>query len=154
MFRVPSWVAISTIAVLIVFAINRLSSQDIKWFQRLRRPRWLTFEWAIPFIWIVILICGGWSAYAVWETSQSMVLMACYALLEVLIMAYTPALCKSRSLTIGTLVGGLGFLFGLYLTWQIWPISKVAFGLLIPYLLWSPIGTFVTWQMIELNPKN
>jgi tryptophan-rich sensory protein len=25
---------------------------------------------------------------------------------------------------------------------------------LLPYLVWSPIGTYVTWQMIGLNPGN
>jgi tryptophan-rich sensory protein len=31
------------------------------------------------------------------------------------------------------------------------PHSLPAVLLLIPYLLWSPIGTLVTWQMQRLN---
>ena len=31
------------------------------------------------------------------------------------------------------------------------PRSEPAVLLLIPYLLWSPIGTLVTWQMQRLN---
>jgi tryptophan-rich sensory protein len=31
------------------------------------------------------------------------------------------------------------------------PQSGPAVLLLIPYLLWSPIGTLVTWQMQRLN---
>ncbi len=27
-----------------------------------------------------------------------------------------------------------------------------AFFLLLPYLLWSPVGTLITWQMDQLNP--
>ncbi|MDP5339611.1 MAG: TspO protein, partial [Nodularia sp. (in: cyanobacteria)] len=26
--------------------------------------------------------------------------------------------------------------------------------LLVPYLLWSPIGTYTTWKMISLNPQD
>ena len=29
--------------------------------------------------------------------------------------------------------------------------GPMAAALLIPYLLWSPIGTLVTWQMQRLN---
>jgi tryptophan-rich sensory protein len=31
------------------------------------------------------------------------------------------------------------------------PHSQPALLLLIPYLLWSPVGTLVTWQMQRLN---
>jgi tryptophan-rich sensory protein len=30
-------------------------------------------------------------------------------------------------------------------------VSLLASQLLIPYLLWSPVGTLVTWQMQRLN---
>jgi len=29
--------------------------------------------------------------------------------------------------------------------------SRLAALLLVPYLLWSPVGTLVTWQMQQLN---
>jgi benzodiazapine receptor len=155
---IPPWLAISSIAVLVAFVLNRLSPRDIRWFNRLRRPPWLTFEGAIPFIWIGIFISGGWSAYRVWivnpGTSQTWFLMGCYLLLEVLVLAYTPVMCKLRSLKIGTLIGATGFFWGLFISWLVWPISGSAFALLLPYLLWSPIGTYVTWQMIPLNPMD
>jgi tryptophan-rich sensory protein len=31
------------------------------------------------------------------------------------------------------------------------PLSGRAALLLLPYLLWSPVGTFVTWRMERLN---
>jgi tryptophan-rich sensory protein len=33
-------------------------------------------------------------------------------------------------------------------------VAQYSFGawlLLLPYLIWSPVGTFVTWQMQKLN---
>jgi tryptophan-rich sensory protein len=153
---IPAWLVIGIVTVLIGFVLNRLSPRDISWFNRLRRPNWLTFEWAIPFIWIFIFICGAWSAYVVWitnpGTSKTWWLMAGYVLLEVLIMSYTPVMCKLRSLRVGTIIGATGFFWGLILAWFIWPLSAWALMLLLPYLLWSPIGTYVTWKMIPLNP--
>ncbi len=147
---------IGSIAFLVAFLINSLSRSDYGWFNRLRRPQWLTFEWAIPFIWIVILICGVYSAYGVWITnprnSQTWLLMGSYLLLEVLIMAYTPVMCKFRSLQMGTIIGATGFFWGLILAVGVWQVSRISVILLLPYLLWSPVGTYVTWQMIPLNP--
>jgi hypothetical protein len=58
----PSWLVIGAIALIVAFALNRLSPTDTRWFARLRRPDWLTIERAIPFIWTFIFICGVWSA--------------------------------------------------------------------------------------------
>lgn len=153
---IPSWLAIAIVTFAIAFALNRLSPEDRRWFNRLRRPDWLTFEWAIPIIWIAIFIFGSWSAYLVWETEpnrdRSWWLMAFYLLVEVAILAYTPVMCKLRSLKVGTIIGATGFFLGLILTLLVFPISREAGFLLLPYLLWSPIGTYVTWQMMYLNP--
>ena len=151
----PSWLYIGGITFAIAFGLNRLSPRDLRWFNRLRRPAWLTFEWAIPWIWISIFICGAWSATVLWETAPhqplTWAMLAGYLVLEVVIMAYTPVMCKLRSLRVGTAIGATGFFLGLGLAVWVFPISGVAGSLLIPYLLWSPIGTYVTWAMIPLN---
>jgi translocator protein len=153
---IPAWLVIGGVALLVALAMNRLLNSDLRWFFRLRRPRWLTFEWAIPIIWTVILICGAWSAYVVWVTEPSTprcwILMGAYLLLEIVILAYTPVMCSFRSLRVGTMIGATGFFVGLALSVVVFPLSSWAVMLLLPYLLWSPIGTFVTWQMIPLNP--
>jgi len=155
---IPAWLLIGLAVVAIAILINQFfPKQELRWFMRLRRPRWLTFEWAIPFIWISIFICSGWSAYHTWENSNLVLgagLMAGYALLEILILLYTPIMCKFRSLTVGTIIGGVGFLWGLVLAVLVAQVSTWGFVLLLPYLLWSPVGTYVTWQMIGLNPGN
>ncbi|MEL6136453.1 MAG: tryptophan-rich sensory protein [Cyanobacteria bacterium J06626_23] len=148
----PAWLVIAIVGIAIASAASRLSPRDRQWFFRLARPAWLTFEWAIPIIWIVVFICGGWSAYVIWQQTQSGWLMAGYGLLEALIVAYTPLMCKLRSLRVGTAIGATGFVFGLLLAWPVGNVSMSALLLLMPYLLWSPVGTWVTWQMIALNP--
>ncbi len=152
----PPWLVIGSITILVAVLMNRLSAQDIRWFNRLRRPPWLTFEGIIPFIWMFIFICAGYSAYVVWMTnpgdSQIWLFMGGYLILEGLIMAYTPVMCKLRSLRVGTIIGATGFFWGLILALNLWKVSPWAVVLLLPYLLWSPIGTYVTWKMIPLNP--
>lgn len=149
---------IGGVTLLVALGSNLIKPRDIKWFKRLRRPRWLTFEWAIPIIWTVAFVCGAWSAYIIWEqapgSSRTWWLMGFYLLVELVTVAFTPALLRLRSLKIGTIIGGTGAFLGILLTLVVWPISGWAALLLLPYIIWSPIGTFTTWQMMQLNPAD
>jgi tryptophan-rich sensory protein len=60
---------------------------------------------------------------------------------------------RLRSLTIGTILGATGLLICLLITLAVVSVSLPAALLLFPYLLWSPIGTYTTWQMSLLNPE-
>jgi tryptophan-rich sensory protein len=71
---------------------------------------------------------------------------------EIVTVAYIPATLRLRSLTVGTVLGGAGVILGVLLTLTVWPISGLAALLLLPYVIWTPIGTYTTRQMIDLNP--
>lgn len=156
---IPSWLAIGSITIGLAFVSNRLiSSRGATWFRRMQRPSWLTFEPAIPLIWITVFICGAWSAVVVWEARpgqpQTWGWMAFYLVVELVTLSYTPAMLALRRLQVGTFIGGTGFLLAALLALSIWQISSWATLLLLPYLLWSPIGTYVTWEMSRLNPAD
>jgi translocator protein len=143
-------------AIALGLGLNRVIRADQRWFFQLRRPAWLTFEGIIPVVWISIFICGIISANYVWHADpygfRTWLLMAGYGLLELVILAYTPLMCKTRSLTVGTIIGAAGFVVGLLLAIAVLPVSPTSFWLLMPFLLWSPVGTYITWEMIWLNP--
>jgi tryptophan-rich sensory protein len=80
--------------------------------------------------------------------------MALYLLLEIATIAYTPVMFRLRSLKVGTTIGAIGFVIGVILTLAVLPVSGWAALLLVPYLLWSPIGTYTTKEMIRLNPQD
>lgn len=155
---IKSWMVIGGVAFLVALGANIFTPSDRKWFNRLQRPRWLTFEKLIPVIWTVVFICGAWSAYIVWEknpgNSTTWFFMATYLLLEIVTIAYTPVMFRLRSLKIGTIIGGTGFVIALLLAIALLGISTSAALLLLPYLLWSPIGTYTTWEMGRLNPQD
>lgn len=156
---IKSWMVIGGIAFLVAFGGNSLlQSDDFQWFRRLQRPSWLVFERLIPLIWTIVFIGLAWSAIIIWEqepgTLRTWLLMGLYLLVEVVTIAYTPVMCKTRSLKVGTIVGGTGGILCILLAISISPISQWATLLLLPYIIWSPIGTFVTWQMAHLNPAD
>ncbi len=41
---IPSWLLIGVVGFLVALAGGLLNSRDVRWFARLRRPDWLTFE--------------------------------------------------------------------------------------------------------------
>lgn len=151
---IKSWMVIGGVTLLVALAANFITPGDRQWFKRLRRPSWLIFEAAIPIIWTVIFICGAWSAYIVWENTGNWLLMGFYLLLEIVTIAYTPVMFRLRSLRVGIIIGGIGAIIGILLTLTALPISGWAALLLLPYVIWSPIGTYTTWEMSRLNPAD
>lgn len=152
-----SWIIIGGITILVAFGSFLFRPRDIPWATHLDRPNWLFFEPAIPLIWTAIFACGAGSAILVWQYNpgslKTWLLMGLYLLVEIVTVAYIPATLRSRSLEVGTLLGGTGLVLGMILALMVWPISGKAALLLLPYLLWSPIGTYTTRRMIDLNPE-
>jgi translocator protein len=156
---IKSWMVIGAVTLLVGFLGSQvLSKEDQRWFDRLQRPKWLTFEKAIPVIWTVIFIAAAWSAYIVWErdpgSQRSWLLMGSYLILEIVTMAYNVVMCKLKSLIVGTFIGLTCVLLSLVLAVTVWDISQTASLLLLPYILWSPIGTYTTWAMLRINPAD
>jgi|LauGreDrversion4_2_1035121.scaffolds.fasta_scaffold184899_2 tryptophan-rich sensory protein len=138
------------VMALVVGGLNP-GRDDLAWFMRLRRPRWLVFEGWIPAIWLVIYGCFCVSAWLAWQSSSSGLLMVGYLVQLMLVQSYTLLICRSRSLGNGTLIGFVGWMWGVALTMAVVVQNPAAAALLAPYLIWSPVGTWVTWQMRQLN---
>ncbi|MFM9046693.1 MAG: TspO/MBR family protein [Cyanobium sp.] len=150
----PAWLPIAALLALAmgtVVAVLTPSREDFAWFLRLRRPRWLTFESWIPLIWAAIYACFYASAFVLWQASHQPWILLGYLLLLVLVQSYTWVICRTRTLRSGTVVGFAGWVWGVALALVVLSRSPLAALLLVPYLLWSPVGTFVTWRMEKLN---
>jgi tryptophan-rich sensory protein len=155
---IKSWMVIGFITFFIAFGSFFITPRDVKWFAKLSRPRWLIFEPLIPVIWTVIFVCGAASANIVWQKHPgglvTWLLMGLYLLLEIVTITYIPLMLRLRSLKAGEIAGAVGVALGIVLTLSVLPISKLAAVLLIPYLVWSPVGTYTTEELIQLNPED
>ena len=155
---IESWIVIGGVTLLIALGSFFITPRDAKWFARLSRPQWLVFEPLIPLVWTVILICGAVSANLVWQnnpgTDTTWLLMGLYLILEIITVAYIPAMLRFRSLKVGETIGLIGLISAVVLAICVLPISVAAALLLLPYLLWSPIGTYTTDELRELNPQD
>ncbi|MDZ7965007.1 MAG: TspO/MBR family protein [Nostoc sp. DedSLP03] len=155
---IPSWIIIGAVTFFVALGSFFITPRDVKWFANLSRPRWLVFEPLIPIIWTVIFICGAASAYIVWEKNPggiiTWLLMALYLLVEIITVAYIPTMLRFRSLKVGEVLGLIGLISGAVLAICVLPISLIAALLLVPYLVWTPIGTYTTDELKELNPQD
>ncbi|MCS5706182.1 tryptophan-rich sensory protein [Synechococcus sp. FGCU-3] len=146
---------LAALLILVVMAVITVGlnprRDEFRWFLQLRRPAWLTFERWIPLIWLVIYACFYASALISWNASFRWDLLAGYLLLLVLVQSYTLVICRTRRLRNGTAIGFIGWVWGLALAIAVAPVSPAGWWLLLPYLLWSPVGTLVTWQMQRIN---
>lgn len=151
------WLIIGGITVLVALGSFLIRPRDIPWATHLDRPSWLFFEPAIPLIWTIIFACGAWSAVLVWQqapaTMKTGLLMGLYLLVELVTVAYIPATLRSHSLRVGTVLGALSVVLGVVLLLLVLPVSGRAALLLLPFIIWSPIGTYTTRRMIDLNPE-
>ena len=154
---IPSWMIIGGVTLLVAIGGFLFKPRDLKWAAQLERPNWLTFEPLIPVIWTTIFTCGAVSAYIVWEKEpgslKTWLLMGLYLTLELITVSYTTVTLRTRSLTVGTIIGATGAILSVVLTLTVWQISDWAAVLLLPYVIWSPIGSYTTWEMIRLNPS-
>jgi benzodiazapine receptor len=150
------WMVIGGVTLVVALFAALIKPRDIPWAVDLERPKWLFFEPFIPLIWTVVFACGAGSATLVWHhdpgSLKTWLLMGIYLLVEIVTVAYIPATLQFRSLSIGTILGGTGFILGSILALFVWSIAPNAALLLLPYVIWSPIGTYATRRMIDLNP--
>ncbi|BAY74104.1 TspO and MBR like protein [Nostoc linckia NIES-25] len=155
---ISSWIVIGAVTFFVALGSFFITPRDVKWFAKLSRPRWLVFEPLIPFIWTAIFISGAVSANIVWQKNPegivTWLLMALYLLVEIITVAYIPLMLRFRSLKVGEILGVFGLICAVVLAICILPISPLAAFLLLPYLIWTPIGTYTTEELRELNPQD
>jgi translocator protein len=154
-FMKDRWI-ITAISAALFFGGNLFTSLRDPWFQELQRPDWLTFEFIIPFVWTLIWVCLTVSAILVWEkstkTSRPWFILGTYAAIALLTSGYSPIVVNLRSLVGGLILGGLATILVYALGFIVKPISNKASWLFLPYALWGPIGTYLTWVLLQLNP--
>lgn len=149
------WV-ISSTTLIVALGSFLIRPKDTRWFRNLERPNWLNFEFLIPVIWMIVFAGGIWSAYLTWQhapgESFTWFLMGLYLLVELVTVTYIPLMLRFHDLRIGLVLGASGVILAAFLTVILSTTVPQAVWFLLPYLLWSPVGTLTTGQMIQLNP--
>jgi translocator protein len=128
---------------------------DDSWYQQLDKPWFNPPSWIFGPVWSVLYIATGVALFLVWRngerTSAWYRLMAVFIAQLVFNGLWTPAFFGLESPIAGLIV--IVPLWGLILATIVlaWPFSRVASGLLLPYLLWVSFAAMLNFSIWMLN---
>jgi benzodiazapine receptor len=142
--------------VVIAIAVFGGLATDVQshWYETLRKPSWQPPGYLFGPVWTTLYILLIISASIAWHSTSGQhrtSIMILYALNGALNLAWSFIFFRSRS----PLVAGMdiiGVLLSiLWIMVRVWPISPLAAGLLIPYLLWVAFATVLNWTIVRMN---
>lgn len=145
---------VSLIIVFIVGAIGSVatSPQIPVWYATLARPAWAPPNWLFPVVWTILYILIGISLFLVWrkslESKQALVVFAVQLGLNLL---WSLVFFGFHSI-----VGGLVIILMLWMAILaniivFYRISRWAGLILLPYLVWVSIASYLNYSIYLLN---
>lgn len=145
---------VSLIIVFIVGAIGSVatSPQIPVWYATLARPAWAPPNWLFPVVWTILYILIGISLFLVWrkslESKQALVVFAVQLGLNLL--------WSLVFFGLHSIVGGLVIILMLWMAILaniivFYRISRWAGLILLPYLVWVSIASYLNYSIYLLN---
>jgi tryptophan-rich sensory protein len=149
----PTVTIIVTVLAIAVFGSLATDAKSA-WYELLRKPDWQPPASLFAPVWSSIYIMFIISAIVAWHTTSGSLrvsVMILYALNGALNLAWSLLFFRSRNpLVAGVDIVGL-LVSILWIIVRMAPHSKVASGLLIPYLLWVAFATVLNWTIVRMN---
>jgi len=142
--------AVIAIAVIGGFATDTASA----WYLELNRPAWQPPAWLFGPVWTVLYILLALSAIIIWRTTsgnERTQLMWLYGTNGALNLAWTFIFFQAHSPLWAGIEIAVLWLTILVIMRRVWPHSRSASLMLLPYLLWVGFATVLTWTIVSLN---
>ena len=155
-YEIPK-LMVSIIIVLIVGAIGSVatSPQIPVWYATLARPAWAPPNWLFPVVWTILYILIGISLFLVWrkglESKQAKVALVVFAVQLGLNLLWSLVFFGLHSIA-----GGLVIILMLWMAILaniivFYRISRWAGLILLPYLVWVSIASYLNYSIYLLN---
>lgn len=152
----PNYIIIPIVTFFTAFVGSMLTSGDMAWYQTLKLPAMAPPGFAIGIVWTVIFILSAISALIVWNNmlhvDPKFPSIAILFLFNALLNIFWSFLFFNQHLigfSIIEMVVLEATVIGLIV--MIWPLSKWASTLLIPYAVWVVVATYLAYNIWILN---
>jgi len=127
-----------------------------KWYEALDKPPWNPPNWAFPVVWTILygmIAAAGWFALNAAPKGGALVPMLAWGAQIVLNATWSPVFFGLRRPDLGMIA-----VLALWLSIAVciavfWPISTLAAGLMVPYLVWVTIASALNWSVWRRNPR-
>lgn len=142
--------------MIIVSALGSLiTSNNMDWYNALAVPSFTPPGSVIGAVWTVIFILATISALLVWNSAERNKvfkwIVALFILNAVLNVLWSYIFFGQQMVLFSIIEMILLNITVIVLIILIWPISKLASSLLIPYAVWVTFATFLAYQIFILN---
>ena len=148
-------------AVLIFVVANVVSSipagifGDDEFYTRLRTPPLAPPGWAFPVVWVLLNMTSLWALYRVANLPVESSTRSAFLISEtagwIFFATFTTLYFGMRSLTLGAVDTVLGLLVAAVSLWCASRLDIVAFGLILPRVLWLTLASYVSVCVAAMN---
>jgi len=126
-----------------------------KWYAALEKPSWVPPNWAFPVVWTLMygmIAAAGWIVWSVAEPGAATLPLVLWALQLALNALWSPVFFGLKRMDLGmVVVSGMWISIAATIV-AFWPISGIAAGLMVPYLVWVSIAAALNYAVWKLNP--
>lgn len=123
-----------------------------EWYDNLFKPRWTPPDWAFPVVWGFLYACIAWAGVLAWNVEGGGAALVFWAAQWVFGTAWSWLFFGRRRMDLGFLDVGLLWLSILAFIIAVWPASKLAAVLFLPYLAWVSIAASLNLAVWWRNP--
>ena len=132
-----------------------LTARAIKeWYRGLKKPSWNPPDWAFGPVWTILYILMAISAWLVWEDGspdERLLPLSIFGIQLALNVAWSGIFFYKRKL-LGGLVEVLVLWTAILVTiLSFWGVSNTAALLLLPYIAWVSIASYLNYTVWRLN---
>jgi len=125
------------------------------WYFTLRKPSWQPPDWLFGPAWTLILSMASLSAYLGWsnalDSSARWLVVVLFGLNGAANILWSPLFFKLRRPDWALIEVPFLWLSILLPILLLWPVSRVASLLLLPYLAWVSFAAFLNLTIVRLN---
>jgi len=142
--------------MIVVSALGSLvTSNNMDWYDALIVPSFTPPGFLIGTVWTVLFILATISALIVWNSAQRNKIfkwIVAFFILNALLNVLWSYIFFGQQMVLFSIIEMILLnITVIILVILIWPISKLASSLLIPYTIWVTFATFLAYQIFILN---
>ncbi len=125
------------------------------WYAALNKPSFSPPNWIFGPVWTILYFLLGVSFYLIWRQGwkkQRVTVAAQYFLVQMVLNGiWSPVFFGLRAPLLGLIVISAMWVLTVMTMQKLYPVSRPAFYLLIPYLLWISFATLLNAAIFLLN---
>ena len=150
------WALVGTgLCAVIVAVAGGVLTEIGPWYEQLKKPWWQPPNWAFGPVWTVILVLAAISAALAWEEAPDAgartAIVVVLAVNSVLNIAWSGIFFKMRRPDWALIEVAMLWLSIVALIVVLGAHSTTAGLLMVPYLVWVSIASFLNFRIVQLN---